>query len=277
MRAEGGTTDHVIIVTIDGLRPDAIDRFQPRTLGRLIREGAWTFDASTVIPSRTLPAHTSLLTGMGVESHGVTWNTEELDTHGHVMTPTIFTAAKAAGLRTAVFFGKSKLAHLAVPEALDHARVPMRWPGRARSQSTVGHVKRHLRTARPNLMLVHLLDPDFIGHMFGWMSMPYGWAVASADAQLGELIDVADAAFGAGNYTLLVTADHGGSGRDHPGTDPRDLRIPWIAWGEGVAAGTRLPAGITMMDNAATALWLLGIDVSDGIAGRVVTAAFDAR
>ncbi|MGH7446856.1 MAG: alkaline phosphatase, partial [Longimicrobiales bacterium] len=146
---------------------------------------------------------------------------------------------------------------------------------KARAQSTVDHVENYLRSARPNLLFVHLAEPDFVGHLFGWMSGPYSWAVRTVDAQLAELIEAADGAFGAGNYTLLVTADHGGHGRDHDSDDPRDMRIPWIAWGEGVSAGTRLPAGIRTIDSAATALWLLGLDSGEEIAGRAVTGAFD--
>ncbi|MBR9989064.1 MAG: alkaline phosphatase family protein [Gemmatimonadetes bacterium] len=275
--ASGGHTDHVIIVSIDGLRPDAIERFNARTLQRLMEEGAWSLEATTITPSITLPSHTSMLTGLEAEAHGVTWNTEDMDTHGHILSPTIFTAAKRAGLHTAAFFSKVKFQHLAVPGTLDHVQVPTRWPGMAWAESTIDHMKRYLRTARPNLLFVHFADPDLAGHMFGWMSRPYGSAVRTVDAKIDELVSIADHTFGAGNYTLIVTADHGGHGRSHDTDDPRNVQIPWIAWGEGVAAGTELPAGIRTIDSAATVLWLLGIDAREEITGRAVTAAFDVR
>ena len=109
-------------------------------------------------------------------------------------------------------------------------------------------------------MFVHLADPDFAGHAFGWMSGAYGWAVGSADHQIGELLEAADRAFGPGEYTVIVTADHGGHGRNHGSDDPRDVTIPWIAWGKGVARGRTLPAGIRTFDTAVTALSLLGVD-----------------
>lgn len=275
IRAHGGRTNHVIIVSIDGLRPDAIDRFGARTLQRLMAEGASSLEATTILPSKTLPSHTSMLTGLEPEDHGVTWNREEMDDHGHVATPTIFAAAKQAGLQTAAFFSKSKFEHLAVPGTLDHVQVPRGWLGRSSAQSTVEHVERYLRTARPNLLFVHLGEPDFAGHVFGWMSAPYGWGVRTADAQVAALIRVADRAFGSGSYTLLLTSDHGGHGRGHSSGDPRDVVIPWVAWGEGVRVGTALPAGIRTVDSAATALWLLGLEAADLVAGRVVTGAFE--
>ena len=132
---------------------------------------------------------------------------------------------------------------------------------------------RYLKHASPNLLFVHLAEPDLAGHLVGWMSAPYGWAVQEADAAVGRLLAVADGAFGRGNYTVLLTADHGGHGRDHGSDDPRDVTIPWVAWGRGVAAGAVLDPGIKTMDTAATALRLLGLEEPAGVIGHVVTAA----
>lgn len=270
----GTHTDHVIVISVDGLRPDAIGRYRAKTMQRLIAEGSHSLEAVTIMPSKTLPSHTSMLTGTELGTHGVTWNDERMDDHGHVATPTIFGSAKRAGFHTAAFFGKSKFQHLAVPGTLDHARVPGGWLGRSLADATVDAVEEYLKQEQPNLLFVHLGEPDFMGHAFGWMTTPYGWAVREADAEIGDLLEAADHAFGAGNYTVLITADHGGHGRSHGSEDPRDVTIPWIAWGKGVAAGTTLPAGIRTMDTAATALWLLGAEAGPESVGRAVTAAF---
>ncbi|HEX6134361.1 MAG TPA: ectonucleotide pyrophosphatase/phosphodiesterase [Longimicrobiales bacterium] len=274
--ARGGVTDHVVVVSIDGLRPDAIQRYGARTLQRLMAEGAYSLEATTILPSKTLPSHTSMLTGVEPQTHGVTWNSEEMEEHGHVATPTIFAAAKQAGFRTAAFFSKEKFEHLAVPGTLDRVQIPGGLFGKSMADATVDHVERYLRGARPNLLFVHIGEPDFAGHVFGWMSAPYGWAVRTADAQLAELLAATDRAFGAGNYALIVTADHGGHGRNHGSDDPRDVTIPWIAWGEGVTGGTVLPAGIRTVDTAPTALRLLGVEPTVEIAGHTVSAAIDA-
>src|SRR5690606_14190633 len=166
-------TEHLIVISVDGLRPDAIERFGARTLTRLIREGSASLAASTILPSKTLPSHTSMLTGTEPETHGVYWNSEEMDEHGHVATPTIFAAAHDAGLSTAAFFSKAKFEHLAAPGTLDHAHFP-RGLGRDLAVKTVDAAEAYLMRARPNLMFVHLADPDFAGHVFGWMSWAYG-------------------------------------------------------------------------------------------------------
>jgi arylsulfatase A-like enzyme len=268
-----GATDHVVIVSVDGLRPDAIIRFKAAMIGRLAREGSHSFAATTINPSKTLPSHTSMLTGEGPEEHGIKWNTNETDTHSHVAVPTVFALARERGLRTAAFFSKGKFNHLEVPGTLDHTQAP-NGNGRWSAERTVRDVERYLAKTRPNLLFVHLGEPDYAGHFWGWMSWMYGRAVRTADAAVARLVAASDGAFGAGNYTFLLTADHGGHGRTHGSDRPEDVTIPWIVWGEGVRSGTELPRGIRTMDTAGTALWLLGVGLPNGWSGVPIRNAF---
>lgn len=279
--ARGTVTDHVVVISIDGLRPDAISKFDATTLQRLMREGSYTLDAKTIMPSKTLPSHTSMLTGEEPSEHGITWNENHTDDHGHVAIPTVFAKAQARGFQTAAFFSKGKFNHLAVPGTLDHMWVPEGSDSWGASK-TVEYVRQYLAQERPNLMFVHFREPDYAGHRFSWMSWLYGRAVRKADRAVAEVLQAADQAFGEGNYSVIVTADHGGSGWNHGSSDPRDVTIPWIAWGEGVRAGTKLPEGVRTMDTAATALWLLGVPEStEGepvqIAFRHVTTGLSAQ
>lgn len=271
----GAVTQHVVIVSIDGLRPDAIARYRAATLQRLLREGRFTLDARTILPSRTLPSHTSMLTGVLPAVHGVSWNDDQTTARGVVGVPTVFGVARGRGLRTAAFFSKAKFRHLLVPGTLDYAQAPRGGWGRWFAERTTRDVRTYLAGgARPNLVFVHVGEPDYAGHTVGWMSWLYARAVRRADGAVGEIVAAADAAFGRGGYTLLVTADHGGHRRTHGSADSVDVTIPWIAWGAGVAPGTALGPGIRTMDTAATALWLLGVAVPDTWTGQPVTAAF---
>jgi phosphopentomutase len=88
-------------------------------------------------------------------------------------------------------------------------------------------------------------------------------------------VALATQAYGAGNFSLIVTADHGGHGTNHGSDDPRDVTIPWISWGQGVKPGV-LTESISTMDTAATVLWLLGVGEPSDWAGQAVTGAFAA-
>jgi predicted AlkP superfamily pyrophosphatase or phosphodiesterase len=269
----GAVTDHVIIVSIDGLRPDAIGEFGAVALQRLMAEGSYTLNARTILPSRTLPSHTSMVTGELPEVHGILWNTDSTRVRGTVGIPTIFGIARANNFHTAAFFSKAKFNHLLVEGTLDHGQAPAGsrpWS----TGRTLGDVEDYLVSARPNLLFVHVSAPDHAGHLMGWMSWWYARAVRSSDAAVQRLVTAADSAFGPGNYTLIVTSDHGGQGRSHGSDSPEDVTIPWIVYGQGVQKGTVVTSQVRTMDTGATALWLLGLSPETEWAGVPVREAF---
>jgi arylsulfatase A-like enzyme len=265
---------HVVIVSVDGLRPDAIDRFGARTMQRLMRQGSWSLQARTIEPSTTLPSHTSMLTGVEPEVHGIAWNSDQSQHRGHVEVPTVFGLASRNGLTTAAFFSKSKFNHLDAPQSIHHVSVPRGALNSARmAEHTLDELDEHFETTAPHLTFVHIGEPDYAGHLYGWMSGMYGRAVREADMAVAQVLAMATARFGAGNFTMIITADHGGSGRGHGTTSADDTTIPWIVWGQGVEPG-QLPRGIRTMDTAATALWLLGVPIPPAFQGRAVASAF---
>lgn len=271
--SKGRVTDHVLVISIDGLRPDAIAKYEAPTLRRLMLGGRYSLTAQTISISKTLPSHTSMLTGVDVDQHGVTWNSDRTGEFGHVQVPTVFGLAHAAGYATAAFYSKSKFHHIDAPETIDHVRGPRGGPIPWNAGRTTDLVLEHLRAARPNLTFVHLADADFVGHSFGWMGYVYGMAVRETDRAVARILDGADAAFGRGAYTVILTSDHGGHGKSHGSADPVDTTIPWIVWGAGVQQGPAL-TGIRTMDTAATVLWMLGIGAPASLVGQPVTTAF---
>jgi arylsulfatase A-like enzyme len=88
------------------------------------------------------------------------------------------------------------------------------------------------------------------------------------------LLAAADEAYGSGNYSVIVTADHGGHDYDHGSDDPRDVTIPWIAWGQGVRQGTLNGVRIDTFDTAPTVLWMLGVPKPLAWDGSPVLDAF---
>lgn len=267
----GARTGHVIVISIDGLSPGAISHAGAETLLYLRREGAHARMARTIVPSLTLPSHTSMLTGVGVETHGITWNTDRTDLLGVVAVPTMFELAHDAGLETAAVVGKRKLKHLFRPGSLDYVVYP-RTDVYLLADQVAERAIQYLTFERPNLLFIHIPDPDLAGHIFGWDEWTYRRGVRRADAAVAYIQTAARRAFG-DNYVLIVTADHGGKGHSHGSADEPHVRIPWIAWGEDVAPGI-VEEEIQTFDTAATALWLLGVPVPEGWDGEPVREAF---
>jgi predicted AlkP superfamily pyrophosphatase or phosphodiesterase len=264
-------SEHVILVSIDGLRADAIEKAGATTLQGLLARGSGTITAQTILPSRTLPSHVSMLTGLLPDAHGITWNTDKTDDLGTVTVPTVFELAHNAGYRTAAFLSKRKLRTIMKEGTLDEVRYP--GFGVAPASRTVREASQYIRKARPNLLFVHIADADFMGHRMGWESIFYRWGVREADAGVRELMRAADETFGSGNYTIIVTADHGGHGKDHGTDHPEDMTIPWISFGRGIRAATPVVTPVRTTDTAATVLEVLGIAAPAGWSGVAVAAA----
>lgn len=272
--AHGRVADHVIIISVDGLRPDAIEKYDAKTIQRLMQEGRYSLTAQTISISKTLPSHTSMLTGVDADVHGITWNSDKTGEFGTVKVPTVFGLAHQAGFSTAAFFSKTKFHHIDVPHTIDHMSAPTGGVIPWNARKTVDLMRDYLDEQSPNLLMVHLADADFAGHNFGWMGWMYGMAVREVDLAVAHILETADERFGAGSYTVILTSDHGGHRKSHGTTDPVDMTIPWIVWGAGVQHGDTL-SGIRTMDTAATALWMLGVETPASFEGRPVVRAFE--
>jgi hypothetical protein len=59
---------HVFIISFDQGNADLIRKSEMPTFHQMAAEGAHTWNAYTILPSVTLPAHTSMLTGVGAAS-----------------------------------------------------------------------------------------------------------------------------------------------------------------------------------------------------------------
>ena len=88
------------------------------------------------------------------------------------------------------------------------------------------------------------------------------------DTALGDFLDEARDEYD-GRITLIVTADHGGEGRSHGSDSERHVRIPWIAWGDGVPAGGEIPH-VRTTDTAPTVLNLIGVGTPAAFTGTPV-------
>ena len=101
-----------------------------------------------------------------------------------------------AGYSTAAFFSKAKFQPLQLEGTLDYSQAPGGLYGRWSSERTLTDVAGYLESARPNLLFVHLTDPDAAGHRAGWMTAEYGRAVLAADRAVDRLIGLANQAYG---------------------------------------------------------------------------------
>jgi arylsulfatase A-like enzyme len=299
--------DRVIIVSIDGLRPDAIEKADAAVLRTLIERGAYCSKAQTVRPSITLPSHTAMLTGLDYERHGIAWNTYR---SGYIIHPTVFSVLHQTGRSSAMFFSKDKFHFLANPNCVSWIYgppVPDQSPPRenandierlkARLKQEEEPAKKPPPPLKPGelatrarllgrafaeswpaqkwpLTFVHFREADEAGHQNGWMGPEYIDGVRAVDQALGTILATIEKNGGFERTALIVSADHGGSGGSHyRWLDPdksENVTIPWICVAPGVPAGLKIERVIHTYDTAPTALSLIGVGAPEGIDGRPV-------
>lgn len=265
----------VILVVLDGLRPDAIDAFALPTLRRHRAAGSSTMRGMTVTPSVTAAAMTSLLTGVEPGQHGVRTDRFHVPRSAATLAPLPRVLAAAN-----------------YPTSAHMAAVPRIFRGitsriatqlgisdlRQSGDDAPGILKaaRHsIAAQRRGLIVMHWPDADRAGHEHGWMSEEYGEAARRLDATMSLLTALAEVPRDSGTL-LIALSDHGGGGtdlRNHDSSHPLDQRILIMMSGRSVRLGT-LPDGASILDVPATILWALGVESPSSYGGRPLVAAF---
>jgi len=245
----------VVLLVIDGLRPDAVSPALMPTLATLAASG-WSSEGRTIRPSITIAALASLATGVLPERHGLVDarlpSLQQLS--GLRPLPLVL---KRHGHRTRIVAGPLPTPHrvlgrtllgLAGVDSLVSA------PPRPRELALAAERERFRREAA--FTVVYVNNCDQVGHRQGWMSPAYLDAARAAD----------EAAL------FLVTADHGGGGvapTDHDLPHPANDAIPIVAAGIRVLAG-RGHGSASLLDLPPTILRALGVPIPKEYAGRAL-------
>lgn len=256
----------VLIVSIDGLRPDAIALAPMSNLGTLMQSSAFSLGAQTVFPSVTLVAHASMLSGLCPSKHGVDWN-DYLPERGYAQGTDLFDLAHTAGFRTDMYVGKEKLRQITEPSSLDNFVY-------VNDRDTV-LIERLLAEFPQDfgVLFIHLAITDGMGHAYGWLSAEQLSVLRRADEALELLLAELDAKNLRNETLVIITSDHGGHDTTHGSSMPEDMTIPWIATGPGIQSKT-LTTLVQAMDTAATAAFALGLPIPTDWDGVPVYEAF---
>ncbi|PCD02007.1 alkaline phosphatase family protein [Sphingomonas spermidinifaciens] len=207
-----------LLVSIDGFRPDYLDRGDTPVLSRLAAEGV-RGSMQPSFPTKTFPNHYAIVTGLHPDRNGIVANKmEDASRPGELFTMAttdafwwdeaepIWVSAEKAGIRTATMFwpGSNVPIHGTFPS--DWQQFAQALPEGNRVAAIVDWLRRPLAT-RPRLLTLYFDSVDTAGHRFGPDSPEVRAAMRGVDARLGDLL----AELGAMGQpvNLIVGADHG--------------------------------------------------------------------
>lgn len=221
-----------ILISIDGFRPDYLDRGLTPRLSALARGGV-TGPMIPSFPSKTFPNHWTLVTGLVPDRHGIVANTiEDAARPGETFTMAtedpfwwsaaepLWITAERAGVRSATMFwpgsnvgwggvvtkGKNHDLPVGGARPSDWQQFTAALTGPQRVDATIDWLRRP-PASRPRFVTLYFDTVDTAGHDGGPDSAVVNAALADVDATIGRLVDGL-ATLGQPT-NLVITSDHG--------------------------------------------------------------------
>ncbi|MBQ3140468.1 MAG: alkaline phosphatase family protein [Clostridia bacterium] len=241
----------VILISVDGMRPDGLQQCGNPYLEQLKKIASYTFDAKTVFPSITLPCHMSLFHSVTPERHGTTNNdyTKPVRPFNG-----LFEQLNVSGKRCTMYYGWEPLRDVARPGSLVAAEYINAYSFEHTDAILTDRALEYIKKDKPDFVFLYLVETDEKGgHDVGWMSETYLQYISDAVDNIKRVIEET-----AGEYTVIVTADHGGHDRCHGTEMPEDMTIPMVFYGPMFEAGRAL-SGVSILDIAPTVAGILGV------------------
>ncbi|MGX1995456.1 alkaline phosphatase family protein [Xanthomonas axonopodis pv. cassiae] len=220
--ASASTPHTLLLISIDGLRADMLDRGITPNLSQLAREGVRARWMTPSYPSLTFPNHYTLVTGLRPDHHGIV--------HNSMRDPTLggFWLSKSEAVGDARWWGGEPV-WVGVENSGQHAAT-WSWPGSeaaikgvrpsqwrhyqkgVRLDTRVDAVRGWLKTdgARRNrLVTLYFENVDEAGHDHGPESREYADAVRAVDAAIGQLLTGMQRDGTRARTNIIVVSDHG--------------------------------------------------------------------
>lgn len=244
----------VLLVLIDGLRPDAIWQCKHPFLREFMENSCtYTYTGQSVMPSITLPCHISLFHSVSPDRHGTMHNTYVKPVH-HI--DGLFDILHQQKKSCHFYYTWAQLRDLCCPGSLDREELCNYYTyGKEADSEMCQRTISAMQTERPDFIFNYTGHTDETAHKYGWMSPEYMDAVAWVSENLEKLVHSLPP-----EYTIVITADHGGHARTHGLDIPEDMTIPIGFCGPLWEKGKKLE-NVRLIDIAPTIATMLGCEI----------------
>ena len=272
--AQDPGAQRVLVIGIDGVRPDALAVAQTPNLDRLVRAGAFA-DTTQILGTRysksntiSGPGWSSILTGVWADKHGVHDN--EFKGKNYKQFPHFFQRLKDQfpQARTASFVDWSPIdEHIVTAADLKKNYLSANLGEYIEHDAEIARdASLHLKDGDPHATMVYFGSVDETGHRVGFHPSvkPYVAAIEVVDRQVVQLLAAIDSRPGRAreNWLVLVSTDHGGKGTGHSdGQKVPEIRTVFLIVSGAAARQGKIQQQTYLVDLPVTALVHLGVKI----------------
>ena len=252
----------VILISIDGMRSDGLRLCGNPYLSEMEKSCAYTYSASSLVPSVTLPCHFSMTHSVVPSRHGILTNT-----YAPQVRPVdgIFEKVKACGGISAMYYGWDPIRDIALPGTIKFATHVNAYMIESSDTYLTDRAIEQIEAYKPDFVFLYMVETDEKGgHENGWMSEEYLRRISIAIDNVKRVVDL----YG-DEYTVIIVADHGGHDRTHGTTNPEDMTIPFFFRGKAFVPGV-IDRELSLLDIAPTIAAVMGIEPEREWEGRSI-------
>jgi len=211
----------VILISLDGVRYDYLEKYRPETLNELARKGLRAKWLIPSFPTKTFPNHYTIATGLYPEHHGIIenniWdfgttftlgNREEVQNGRWWLGEPIWVTAEKQGQRAGAFFFPGTEAEIAGKRPTFWKEYDGKIPNDARVDTILSWLDLP-QNERPTFYTLYFSDVDDAGHAASPDSPQTAAAVARVDANIRRLVDGLRTRRIDKKVNLIIVSDHG--------------------------------------------------------------------
>jgi len=221
IQAQRASTPYVILVSFDGFRHDYVEKYNAPTFKSFYKEGAHAEAMMPSFPSKTLPNHYTIVTGLYPGHHGLVDNTFYDKAHDAVYVKQdqvkvsdpyfyggvpLWELARQQGMKSASYFWAGSEMSVAARQPDYFYKFDLTVPNAARIDQTFAWLKLP-EAERPHIISLYFSFPDQEAHDSGPESVEAKGAVLLADSLLNKLLTgLKDVHL---PVNVIVVSDHG--------------------------------------------------------------------
>lgn len=264
---------HVILIGSDGFGAYAFKKAKLPNLRKMMKEGCYSLQARSVLPSSSAVNWASMIMGSGPELHGYTeWGSKTPELPLRIIGeggiyPTIFSLIdkQIPEAKKGVSYSWSGIGYL-----FEKNMVDLDFNGNEDPQ-TVDKAMEFFVKEKPVFTFIHLTHPDNEGHEIGHDTPEYYAATEKVDGLVGTILDKLKEEDLLDDTIIIFSSDHGGTGKGHGGKTLEEVEIPWIVYGKNIRSKGELNTTVVTYDTGATIAYLLGLEIPEFWRGKPIT------